>query len=217
MERLTFPSEAIFDVEDLAPSRKRGNRQSRVPEIIEVSINVLVAVGHAGYTINRVASEAGIRLSTLQHYFSNREELLRATIQAVADKFRDSFERMVKDQSRSPRERLDGIVDDAFEELAKPGLALAIFECWGVALHEPFAHELVTQLRKEYKAMFAGLVAELNPTLSPEESALRGSLLLSSWEGLATYLRWNDDTPARLAALRKAVKVIWAGISNAGE
>jgi hypothetical protein len=113
--------------------------------------------------------------------------------------------------------RLEGIVDDAFEELAKPGLALAIFECWGLALHEPFAHDLVVQLRRQYKAMFAKLVAELNPTLSTEETALRGALLLSSWEGLATYLRWNDDTPLRLAAFRKAVKVVWAGISCAAE
>src|SRR5260370_37766362 len=99
----------MFDPQTAAPARRRGNRESRVPEIIDVSINVLIAAGYTGYTINRVANDAGIRLSTLQHYFSTREALLRGTIDEVA---RRDFERcpgLAADRSRPPLARLQAI------------------------------------------------------------------------------------------------------------
>lgn len=103
MRKMTLPSAAIFDPLADEPARRRGNRKSRVPEIIDVSINVLIAEGYAGYTINRVANDAGIRLSTLQHYFSNREALLRATLEEIAKRYFERFRASPKIRGALPR------------------------------------------------------------------------------------------------------------------
>ncbi|MDS0859653.1 TetR/AcrR family transcriptional regulator [Burkholderia pseudomultivorans] len=198
-------------------SRKRGNRETRIPEIIEVSINVLVEVGYAGYAINRVANDAGIRLSTLQHYFPSRDELLRCTIEEISRRYLERFRELAENRKLSPRQRLEDIADDAFRELVKPGLPVAIFESWVLALREPFARDLVVRLRREFRTMFAGLVGEINPALTLEERSLRGALLLCSFEGLVAFLRWNDDDASRLALFKNAMKVVWTGLSEASE
>lgn len=217
MKKLTLTSAAMFDPQTSAPARRRGNRESRVPEIIDVSINVLIAAGYAGYTINRVANDAGIRLSTLQHYFSTREALLRATIEEIARRYFERFRGFAENRSRPPLARLEAIVDDAFAELVKPGLPASIFETWGLALHEPFARDVVVEIQSRFNGLFAKLVAEINPGLSMEERELRGALIMSSLEGLVVFLRWSKDSVPQLRAHRKAIKVVWSGLSKADE
>ncbi|KHK56550.1 TetR family transcriptional regulator [Burkholderia sp. A9] len=217
MKKLTLTSAAIFDPQTTAPVRRRGNRESRVPEIIDVSIGVLIAAGYAGYTINRVANDAGIRLSTLQHYFSTREALLRATIEEIARRYFERFRGFAENRNRSPQARLESIIDDAFADFVKPGLSAGVIESWGLAQHEPFARDAIVDVQKQFTRLFALLVGEINPELSMEERELRGALIVSSCQGLVIFLRWNEGDAAHLHAFRKAVKAVWNGIGMAGE
>ncbi|MGF6603658.1 AcrR family transcriptional regulator [Paraburkholderia sp. GAS448] len=217
MKKLTLTSAAIFDPQAPASVRRRGNRESRVPEIVDVSINVLIAAGYAGYTINRVANDAGIRLSTLQHYFSTREALLRATLEEIARRYFERFRGFVENRNRSPQARLEAIIDDAFAEFVRPGLPAGILESWGLALHESFARDVVVEVQKRFTALFAKLVGEINPALSMEERELRGALIVSSCQGLVIFLRWSEDDASQLRAFRKAVKVVWSGLGKADE
>ncbi|WP_082855214.1 TetR/AcrR family transcriptional regulator [Paraburkholderia phytofirmans] len=180
MKKLTLSSTAIFDPQTAASVRRRGNRESRVPEIIDVSIDVLVAVGYAGYTINRVANDAGIRLSTLQHYFSTREALLRATIAEIAKRYFERFRKFAENRNRSPQARLDSIIDDAFADFVKPGLSAGVVESWGLALHESFARDVVVDVQKQFTGLFAQLVGEINPQLSMEGKRSISAVPLSS-------------------------------------
>ncbi|MFM0175643.1 TetR/AcrR family transcriptional regulator [Paraburkholderia sediminicola] len=217
MKKLTLSSTAIFDPQTATSVRQRGNRQSRVPEIIDVSINVLIEMGYAGYTINRVANDAGIRLSTLQHYFSTREALLRATTEEIAKRYFERFRKFVENRNRSPQARLESIIDDAFADFVKPGLSAGIVESWGLALHESFARDVVVEAQKQFTRLFAQLVGEINPELSMEERELRGALIVSSCQGLVIFLRWSEDEASRMHAFRRAVKVVWSGLGKADE
>ncbi len=188
-----------------------------MPEIIDVSINVLIAAGYAGYTINRVANDAGIRLSTLQHYFSTREALLRATIEEIARRYFERFRAFVENKSRSPQARLEALIDDAFAEFVRPGMPAGILESWGLALHESFARDVVVEVQKRFTALFGKLVGEINPALSMEERELRGALIVSSCQGLVIFLRWSEDDASRMNAFRRAIKVVWTGLGKADE
>lgn len=55
--------------------KRRGNRTTRIPEIVEAAINVLAQYGNVGFALRRVASDVGIHLATLQYYFPTREDL----------------------------------------------------------------------------------------------------------------------------------------------
>ena len=86
-----------------------------------------------------------------------------------------------------------------------------------MALHEPFARDVVVEIQSRFNGLFAKLVAEINPGLSMEERELRGALIMSSLEGLVVFLRWSKDSVPQLRAHRKAIKVVWSGLSKADE
>src|ERR1700686_3561025 len=125
--------------------KRRGNRTTRVPQILEVAIKVFASGGGAGFTQTRVASDAGIRLATLQHYFGTRDELLRSTIEEMAKRYLGRYRTLARDKLRSPEARLDAIIDEVFAALTGPGSILSAFalHCWSLAEHEAFARALM--------------------------------------------------------------------------
>ncbi len=93
----------LTEAKELADEpKRRGNRTTRIPEIVEAAINVLAQYGNAGFALRRVASDVGIHLATLQHYFPTREDLLRAASETVATRYLTLYESVVDDDDLSP-------------------------------------------------------------------------------------------------------------------
>ncbi|MCX4149986.1 MULTISPECIES: TetR/AcrR family transcriptional regulator [Paraburkholderia] len=216
MKEMTITSaEALGKSEGEAP--RRGNRATRVPAILEVAINVFATQGNAGFTQRRIASEAGIRLRTLQHYFGTREELLRATIEELARRSFARYLAIAKDKLRSPEARLDAIADEVFSVLTGVGASVGAFaiEYWCLAEHEQFARVLLEKHTGEFQEIFVGLVAKINPTLTAAECTLRGAQILAHMYGLLVYIRQSGDSGPDLDAFRQITKVVWKALSKA--
>ncbi|WP_233810447.1 TetR/AcrR family transcriptional regulator [Paraburkholderia sp. HP33-1] len=217
MKDLTISSAELGKLADDEP-RRRGNRTTRVPVIIEVAIEVFASEGNAGFTQRRIASDAGIRLRTLQHYFSTREELLRATIEAFTDRYFEHYRTIAQDKLRPPEARLEVIVDEAFSVLTSAGgnrVSAFVLECWSLAEHEPFLHALMAKSTADFQDLLAELIAQINPTLASAECTLRGALLLSHLQGLVVFLRRSNANTLDRDSFRHAMKVVWRALSKA--
>ncbi|MFD1560439.1 TetR/AcrR family transcriptional regulator [Paraburkholderia silviterrae] len=212
MKELTIPSVGIRGREP----KRRGNRATRVPEILEVSIRIFASEGNAGFTQTRVAGDAGIRLSTLQHYFGTRDNLLQSTIKEMAKRYLERYKALAKSKI-TPEAALDALVDDVFAELTNPASTISPFalQCWSLAESEAFVKELMAEINGEFQEVFAALVAKINPTLTSGECVLRGALILSHLQGLMVYIRRTGDSLPDLATLRVATKAVWKALSAA--
>ncbi|MGF6919764.1 TetR/AcrR family transcriptional regulator [Paraburkholderia sp. 40] len=217
MKDITITSAQMLGTDSATELKHRGNRVTRVPEIIEVSMHVFATLGNAGFTQRKVASDAGIRLSTLQHYFGTREDLLRATLKAMADRYIELFRALAKDKLLSPEARLDAIMDETFAGIMAPDARTAAFalEHWSLAEREDFARKLSAEITAEFQDIFAGLVAKINPALTSGECALRGALLVSQLQGLLVFLRRAGDNAPDPNAFLAAAKVVWKALSKA--
>lgn len=217
MKEVRITSAEVLGTTDASTPKRRGNRATRVPAIIEVSMNIFNSHGNAGFTQRRVASEAGIRLRTLQHYFNSREELLRAVFEEFNRRYLDRYRSIAQDRFRSPEACLDAIVDETFAVLGEAGKNVSgfVLDAWSLAEHEGFARDVVAKGCDEFQDMFAKLVARINPTLTTGECTLRGALLLSHLQGLAVFIRRAGDNKPDLDSFRHATKVVWKGISTA--
>ncbi|WP_025596538.1 TetR/AcrR family transcriptional regulator [Burkholderia sp. WSM2230] len=217
MKNISLSSAELGGHDPQSPLRQRGNRSTRVPEILEASIRVFASEGNAGFTQRRVAAEAQIRLGTLQHYFGSRDALLLATIEEVARRYLEQYRLLSHDPALSPGARLEAVLDDVFDALTDANNVVSpfAFECWCLAEHQPAVRDLMTRVSKDFQALFSGLVAQINGSLSVDECRLRGALLYSHWEGLIVFLRRSSSTGFDVAAFRTATRVVWKAISTA--
>jgi AcrR family transcriptional regulator len=201
---------------DTAPKR-RGNRTTRVPEILETAIKVFAAEGNAGFTQRRVAADSGIRLATLQHYFGSRELLLHSTIEELAKRYLQRYRLLATDKNMAPEARLEAILDETFAALTDPENVVSSFalECWCLAEHMESVSELMVHVSGEFQDIFSELVAAINTELPQEECRLRASLIYSHWQGLIVFLRRAKQNAPEPAPFRAATKVVWKALSKA--
>lgn len=159
---------------------------------------------------------AGIGLSTLQHYFGTREGLLRSCIRELSHRYIVEYRKLAKDKTLSPDERIECIVDQAFDFFTGTERYTGAFvlHFWSLAEHEPFVNELMAESQSELIDIFLGLVVELNPSLSSDECALRAKLIVSHLAGLIVFVRRRGDREASWDPLRVATKAVWKALSR---
>jgi AcrR family transcriptional regulator len=219
MKEMTITSADVRAETEAGTPRRRGNRTTRVPAIIEAAIRVFASEGNGGFTQRRIANDAGIQLRTLQHYFSTREELLRATIDSFIGGYLEHYRAIAQDKLRPPEARLEAIVDEAFAVLTAPDNQVSAFvlECWSLAEHETFLRDVMAETTVSFQDLFAGLVAKINPALTSGECSLRAALLLSQLQGLVVFLRRSGENMPDLGDFRRAMKVVWRALIKAPE
>jgi AcrR family transcriptional regulator len=219
MKDLSLSSAELGGRDPQSSARQRGNRSTRVPEILEAAIRVFASEGNVGFTQRRVAAEAQIRLGTLQHYFGSRDALLIATIEEVARRYLEQYRSLSTDPALSPGARLEAVLDDVFDALTKADNVVSpfAFECWCLAEHQSSVSDLMVKVSREFQTLFSGLVAQINQSLSADECRLRGALLYSHWQGLIVFLRRSGGIGPDVAAFRTATKVVWKAMSTASQ
>ncbi len=75
-------------------------------EIISKSIDIFTKQGYTGTSMNDLASACGLLKGSFYHYFESKEELMKATLEAVIQYFRLKVFSFAYDETLLPKERL---------------------------------------------------------------------------------------------------------------
>lgn len=143
---------------------KLGMEPIRREQICRAAATVIAREGFAGTTLRKVADEAGVSTGMLNHYFSNRQDLLTQTLVFVSE----------RTQSLS-REAIEGIAPGwdrlkALLDAALPG-DVALDESWrvwinayGEAVHLPeLRHTIEARLQSWYPVLDQALEGLVPP------------------------------------------------------
>lgn len=182
---------------DAEPAATRGPRgpyaktAGRRDAILEAATEVFAAHGWRAATLRQVAEAAGISLSTLQHHYPAKVDLLHATMTR-----RDEHRFHHDPQSRPSFPAV--IVGQAIANERVPRLIqlYSILTAESATTEHPardyFARRFAT-LRREYEAEFLALRAAgaLREGLPPASAAV---MLIGLWDGL--QLQWLHDAGA---------------------
>jgi TetR/AcrR family transcriptional repressor of bet genes len=87
----------------------------RRKQLVEAAISVIHEQGFANATVARIARQAGVSSGIVHHYFTDKDELLFATMRSLLNELRrDTITR--QKTARSPEERVNAIIDASFGE-----------------------------------------------------------------------------------------------------
>ena len=84
----------------------------RTAEILDAMQACVAKHGLAGTSLEMVAETAGMKRSILRHYIGNRDDLILALANRVADSYHDDLDAMV--ESLADGRRIDGILEYLF-------------------------------------------------------------------------------------------------------
>lgn len=174
---------------------KKKPEKSRREEILDITMKVLAFEGHASITMRSIADRVGIRLSTLQYHFANKQELLRCTIEHCIGSVITRMEEMATKSKLEPRKLLRKVLK--LHLTTSCDLFVSKFFCaiWALAGHDKDVEKLLNEIYARDCKRYAGFIQLANPKLPKKTCELRAMLLLAQLEGLVLFV-----TPGRFGA-----------------
>ncbi|MDK6078303.1 MULTISPECIES: TetR/AcrR family transcriptional regulator [Massilia] len=189
--------------------------RGRAHEILLVARRLLAAEGYAGLTMRRVAQEAGMSLSNLQHYYGSKEQLLEALLLTTMDEFQAKMDRIAVAMAGRPQvERFLTTVDMFLDEITEPTMHAIFFEIWALASRHPFASSLMGKMMgRERKAVY-GLIQGLNPAITEEQYMERAVLVVAQIQGLMLFRLDRVARPEQYAAVRASLHKVLLSLAS---
>ncbi|MEN9925188.1 MAG: hypothetical protein RL268_1314, partial [Pseudomonadota bacterium] len=93
-------------------SKSEERRNAKILKIIKCALQVLAREGYAQFSMRAVAAEAGLGLSTLQHYFESRDKLLFEAVRVFISGYGDRYNAWADDQNLTPDNALIMVLQD---------------------------------------------------------------------------------------------------------
>ncbi len=203
--------DAIQAVKDLTKKETPRDRQRhrRIQEILEVAVELFAKEGMSGFSMRRVASEAGITLSTLQHHFGNQRNLLFVTINSIGAHYMQALRAIAHDSALPPLKRFDKVAAQMIEWALDPVLCAAYWELYVLAHRDTDIRKLMDDIYSNYYGVLGEIVNEINPRLSATRAGIIGVLVGTQLDGLAIFNRFRGTTKLSTARVISAMKVGW--------
>jgi TetR/AcrR family transcriptional repressor of bet genes len=143
---------------------KLGMGPIRREQICRAAATVISREGFAATTLRKVAEEAGVSTGMLNHYFSNRQDLLTQTLLFVSHRTQDRLRNAV--EGIPPGEqRLAALLDSALADEQPMNESWRVWiNAYGEAVHlAPLRHTMEDRLHSWYELIdhaLEGLVPE---------------------------------------------------------
>ncbi len=179
----------------------------RAKDILQAARELLAADGYAGLSMRRVASEVGMSLSNVQHYYQSKDALVEALLLYTMDAFQAKMDSIRAEMSAASRsEQFLSTVDMFLDEITDPVTHAIFFEIWAMASRNAFASSLMARmLARERKAIYL-LIRGLNPAISDSEYMQRAILMVAQMEGLMLFRLDKHKRREEFLAVRDAVR-----------
>ena len=190
--------------------------RGRAHEILQVARRLLAQEGYAGLTMRRVAQDAGMSLSNLQHYYGSKEQLLEALLLTTMDEFQAKMDRIAVAMAGRPQvERFLSTVDMFLEEITEPTMHAIFFEIWALASRHPFASNLMGKMMGRERKAVHGLIRGLNPALGDAECMERAVLVVAQIQGLMLFRLDRHAHPEQFDTVRAALRKVLLSLAGA--
>ena len=184
-----------------------GKGMDRAREILEAARALFAAEGYAGLSMRGVAAVVGVSLSTVQHYYRDKDTLLEAVLLYQMDQYQAAMAGLTASlPDAGPEAHLRAALELFLAEAQRPDVGGVFMEIWSLANRHPAAARVLDQVRRRERLQFMQLVQGVAPDLDEGELARRARLMIALIEGLTVQLsRGEAETTALVAAAETAL------------
>ncbi|USP41636.1 TetR/AcrR family transcriptional regulator [Acinetobacter sp. XS-4] len=184
-----------FDTENGKKSFTTIKGQERIKQILKNAEIVFFTKGYSGFSMRGVANQSDISLSTLQHYFKNKDTLLKALLKKLISDYINRIEHLISlNSAELPLHRFMGIISNIIYEIEQPIITNTFKEFFSISDHLPYVHEALTILQKYNFELIYKIILPIHTKISSEEYKERALIIITQLNGyLVQYSNKNTD------------------------
>lgn len=172
------------------PKYRRALPEERRVDLVEATLRCLARDGHAGVSVRRIATEAGVSAGLVNHHFEGIEALVAAAYEKIAG---DVMNRILTrvEPVEGHRARLSAFVAASFSpEVLDPSLLRVWVVFWSLLPHVPVLQEIQKRTWVDYRRTLEKELAGCAPAGAVDVEAVALGLA-ALMDGL--WLQWGLD------------------------
>lgn len=181
-------------------------RRARVKHILETAAKVFLVEGYANFSSRRVAAEAGVNLSLLQHYFGSHDKLLIATVDSIVGAYPERYRQLLLDMKTPARKRLEILIDDSLDAVSQTHVCRFMFQALGLGAQDEAIGKLVETRYGDYVDAITELVLLSAPKKTRREAEIIATMMASQMDGQMYFQFRGGSRVPPFDQLRKRIK-----------
>ncbi len=140
----------------------------RITQILDAFERCIRQYGFEGSSLEKIASEAGVKRSIIRHYIGNREAVVQAMVKRLIENYRQEMADGIADVP--PDDFANVMLDHLFlwnaEE--RTGNEILLDSLWAKQESDPYISSLLTELYQALEDLFTEGLGYAYPQTSPE-------------------------------------------------
>lgn len=168
----------------------RQPQEVRREQLILATISAIAEHGLSHVTLSKVGAEVGLTAAMINFHFKNKQALLTATLQFVADEYADACEAALAEAGDRPQDALKALIDASFDpQICEPGRVAVWYAFWGESRARGDYLAICGHSDRAFEAAVRRLIeqlAEAGGAVVSVEAATRGltGLVDALWQDL---------------------------------
>ncbi|MDH3266330.1 MAG: TetR family transcriptional regulator C-terminal domain-containing protein [Gammaproteobacteria bacterium] len=143
-------------------ARRTASRAARRQQLIDATMKCIARKGIGSTTLADVAKEAGLSQGIVNLHFESKDNLLKETLRALANEYREKFDRALKNSGPHPADKLLALVEhDIRPSICNQGKLAIWFAFWGEVKSRPTYRRMCDEWDRHYEEVVAGFCAQL--------------------------------------------------------
>jgi TetR/AcrR family transcriptional repressor of bet genes len=143
-------------------SRRTAARAERRAQLIAATMTCIGRRGISGTTLADVAREAGLSQGIVNLHFESKDNLLRETLESLADEYRSHFERALGRAQDAPEASLEALMEvDLGPAVCQPEKLAVWFAFWGEVKSRPTYRAICTDIDRYYDSVVERLCRDI--------------------------------------------------------
>lgn len=185
----------------IAPSRPgiyaRGSET--VNQILKAALDVLIDEGAEAFTLRRIAARCDMKVGNVSYHFPRKEMLIQVMLDDMLESYDKLLEEMVRKPGLTAEERLKLVIILCLEDIQTKRTTHLFTELWALANQSEFVADRVRLFYSKVHEVIGEYVAQVNPTLAPDEVHSVALFISASMEGSTPFLGhqkpWTSKMP----------------------
>jgi AcrR family transcriptional regulator len=177
---------------------RSGKGQHTAQAILLAAEQLIIDEGYHNFSLRKVAGAAGLTLGNLQYYFPSKDSLLKAMLDNSIQRYLDRFEAVRTEAGQDPEAQFIGLISEILRDLNSRRTTVFFPEVWSLANHDDHATEFMDAMYERYRAVLVEVIAQINPSLSPDQRRRLAIFFSSSMEGHTMFIghgkAWTRET-----------------------
>lgn len=170
--------------------------------ILKAALHVLVEEGASAFTLQRIATECGLKVGHVNHHFPRKEMLVEVLLDEIILTGESQINGAMEEPSLSAEEGLARLITYILDDIGTKQTTHLFTELWAMANHNEFVADRLEALHRHVHRMITHFVERLNPALSHKDAAVVAIFIYGATDGMTMFAGYGRPWASDMSGVK---------------